>query len=136
VTIQRCLALPRQTARNRNGCHKHSSQLVSSKIEEDGCTEGREHNKNGEGLRPVQNAGCARLFLGYRIHPLSKGRISPPGISALGVALSWFGFDASELSRFTLILEQENSTGSWNWNEHNKKVGDHVIAHFNFNLEL
>jgi hypothetical protein len=32
----------------------------------------------------------AILFLGYRIHPLSKGRISPPGISALGVALSWF----------------------------------------------
>jgi hypothetical protein len=136
VTIQRCLALPRQTARNRNGCHKHSGQLLSSKIEEDGCTEGREHNENGKGLRPMQNAGCAKLFLGYRIHPLSKGRISPPGISALGVALSWFGFDASELSRFTLALEQGNSTGSDSWNEHNKKLGDHVIAQFISNLEL
>jgi hypothetical protein len=52
------------------------------------------------------------------------------------VTLSWFGFDASELSRFMLTLEQGNSTGSESWNGHNKKVGDHVIAHFNFNLEL
>jgi hypothetical protein len=65
----------------------------------------------------------AKLFLGYGIHPLSKGRISPPGIWALGVTLSWFGFDASELSRFTLILEQGNSTGFEGWNEHNKKSG-------------
>lgn len=36
---------------------------------------------------------------------------------------------------FEFVLEQGNSTGSWTFNDHNKKVGDHVIAHLNFNLE-